>query len=158
MTATEGYLEEFVSFWSERSEVKKIWFSLFTPQIGAADVEILDAATRKAVIDELESLKPKFSKLDLPRKVIEGYRKPPSSPTDCMFSRTTRNFTADLKSKVVPCQFGGTPDCSQCGCMASAGLAAIGEYKLLRALPLKRLYQVSDGIGKNDRQIFELKL
>ena len=148
MAGRQGYFEEFLSFWSERPEVKKVWFSLFTPQKGGTDTEILDPPTRKAVIDELESLKPRFPKLNLPRQVIEGYRKPPSSPAECMFSRTTLNLTADLKSKIVPCQFGGTPDCSQCGCFASAGLTALGEYKLFGTVPLKNVYRLSDRIGK----------
>src|SRR3954470_11896393 len=35
MVGRPGYFEEFLSFWSERPEVKQIWFSLFTPQVGA---------------------------------------------------------------------------------------------------------------------------
>src|SRR5207302_7081744 len=35
-----GYLDEFLNFWSRRPEIAKIWFSLFTPQIGATDPEI----------------------------------------------------------------------------------------------------------------------
>ncbi len=131
MTQRETYFEEFLEFWSEREEVKKVWFSLFTPQVGAADEEILDPSRRAYVIDKLESLKPVFPKLDLPRKVIEGFRKPPTSPGECIFSRTTLNLTANLEDKVVPCQFGGTPDCSQCGCYASAGLNSLGEYKVV---------------------------
>jgi hypothetical protein len=148
MTKRPGYFEEFLSFWSEREEVKKVWFSLFTPQMGAGDVEILNPPTREAVISELESLKTKFPKLELPKQVIDGYRKPPASPEACIFSRTTLNLTADLKTKVVPCQFGGTPDCSQCGCLASAGLAALGEYKLFGVMPLRNIYNLSDNIGK----------
>lgn len=147
MTERETYFDEFLSFWSEREEVKKVWFSLFTPQVGAVDEEILDPAAREYVINKLESLKPRFPKLDLPRMVIEGYRKPPASPDDCIFSRTTLNLTANLEDKVVPCQFGGTPDCSQCGCIASAGLAAVGEYRLLGLVPLRTMYDVSDKIG-----------
>ena len=153
MTRSEGYLEEFLSFWSAKSEVKKVWFSLFTPQLGATDEEILDPPTRKRVIDELESLKLKFPKLDLPKEVIEGYRNPPASPTDCIFSRTTLNLTANLRDKVVPCQFGGTPDCSQCGCMASAGLAAVGEYRLFGVMPLRKIYNLSDRVGSGVRNV-----
>ena len=29
-----GYLDEFLRFWSKREETRKIWFSLYTPQIG----------------------------------------------------------------------------------------------------------------------------
>lgn len=148
-----GYYEEFVEFWSARDEVKKIWFSLFTPQIGAEGEEILTHETRAKVIDELEELSLRFPKLNLPKQVISGYRKPPKSPEECIFARTTLNLTANLENKVVPCQFGGTPDCSQCGCMASAGLAAVGDYRLFGAVPLRKIFFLSDNIGKTVRKV-----
>jgi len=148
MTRRKDYLEEFVSFWSEKAEVKKLWFSLFTPQLGAADKEILDPATRKFVIDKLEELQPRYRKLELPRSVIAGFRNPPKGPSDCMFSRTTLNLTANLEDRVVPCQFGGSPDCSQCGCFASAGLAAVGRHKVLGIVPIQRIHDVSYRIGR----------
>lgn len=148
-----GYYEEFLAFWSAREEVKRIWFSLFTPQIGAEGDEILSPETRVKVIDELEELSFKFPKLNLPKQVVTGYRKPPKSPEDCIFARTTLNLTANLENKVVPCQFGGTPDCSQCGCIASAGLAAVGEYQLFGAVPLRKVFDVSDNIGKKMRKV-----
>ena len=46
MTARPGYFEEFLSFWSAKPEVKKVWFSLFTPQVGAAAEEILSPEDR----------------------------------------------------------------------------------------------------------------
>lgn len=143
-----GYYEEFLTFWSARPEVKKVWFSLFTPQIGAEGEEILDPETRSRLLDEFEVLAKKFPKLNLPNHVLKGYRNPPKSPDECIFSRTTLNITADLKTKVSPCQFGGTPDCSQCGCIASAGLAAVGDYKLFNIMPLRSIYNLSDKIGK----------
>ena len=148
MTRREDYLDEFASFWSSRPEVKKIWFSLFTPQIGAMDQEILDPAAREFVINKLEELQLRFHKIELPSSVIEGYRNPPKGPSECLFSRTTLNITANLKDRISPCQFGGTPDCSQCGCFASAGLAAIGRYKVLGTVPLKQIFEVSDQIGR----------
>ncbi len=149
MTERDGYFEEFLSFWSNVEEVRKVWFSLFTPQVGALDPEILDRNTRKSAIDTLEGLKSRFSKLDLPRPVISGFRKPPRTPKECIFSRTTLNLTANLEDRISPCQFGGTPDCSNCGCMASAGLAAVGEYRLLGLTKLRSIYNISDRIGRN---------
>jgi MoaA/NifB/PqqE/SkfB family radical SAM enzyme len=146
--AREGYYEEFLEFWSARPEVKQIWISLFTPQIGADDAEILKGEMRGRVIDEFIELRERFPKLVFPDSVAEGYRNPPSSPDNCIFARTTLNLSADLKSRVTPCQFGGTPDCSQCGCMASAGLAAVGNHRLFNVLPLMKLYNVSDRIGR----------
>jgi sulfatase maturation enzyme AslB (radical SAM superfamily) len=146
-----GYYEEFLGFWSERPEVKRIWMSLFTPQLGADDAEILSPSVRASVIDEFVSLRGRFPKLFFPDRIANGYRKPPNSPDECMFARTTLNLSADLTSRVTPCQFGGTPDCSQCGCMASAGLAAIGNHKLLNILPIQKLYNASDRIGRTIR-------
>ena len=147
MTKREGYFEEFLEFWSEKSEVKRIWFSLFTPQIGAADEEILTPEARGRVLDELTALKRRFPKLDMPRIVLEAFRNPPKSPHECIFSRTTINYTADLQSRIVPCQFGGNPDCSQCGCYASAGLNAIGDYRLLGMVPVRSVFNASSRIG-----------
>jgi len=148
MTGHTQYFEEFVSFWSGKSEVRKIWFSLFTPQVGAEAEEILSPDEREQVLVELTRLRSSFPKLKLPNAVIQGYRKPPRSPAECIFARTTINFTADLQSKITPCQFGGTPDCSQCGCLASAGLKAVTDYRLMGFIPVSALYNASDAIGK----------
>jgi hypothetical protein len=80
------------------------------------------------------------------RLTIEGFLKPPSKPSDCIFAQTTRTITADLKTRVGPCQFGGNPDCSQCGCVASAGLNSIGEMKA-GGIPVRRIYEQSFRIG-----------
>src|SRR5713226_2400137 len=42
----QGYLEEFLLFWSQRTEVKKVWFSLYTPQVGERSAERLLPADR----------------------------------------------------------------------------------------------------------------
>ena len=80
--------------------------------------------------------------------VIQGYLNPPSSPDECIFSQTTVNYTADLKSRISPCQFGGNPDCSNCGCIASAGLEAIGRHKLKGGIPVGRIFYASLQVGK----------
>jgi sulfatase maturation enzyme AslB (radical SAM superfamily) len=147
MTQQPGYFERFLEFWTPRSEVKKIWFSIFTPQKGASDEEILTREDRARALDELAGLRSKFPKLDLLDSVIEGLRNPPSSPDECIFSRTTINYSADLKTRIVPCQFGGDPDCSQCGCFASAGLKALGSHKLFGAIEVGRIFRASAKVG-----------
>src|SRR5215510_3093805 len=153
MAGRAKYFEEFLSFWSSRSEVRKIWFSLFTPQVGDTAEETLLPDERAEVLAELAGLRPLFPKVHLPDVVLEGYRHPPRSPSECIFARTTLSITADLQSRILPCQFGGNPDCAQCGCIASAGLKAIGEYRLLGLLPVKSIYQASDHIGKTVTKI-----
>jgi len=149
MVGRDGYFERFVAFWSQRPEVKKIWFSFFTPQIGVAAEESLSWTERMAVLTELDQLRRQFPKAYLPDSLMAGYRKPPQSPADCVFARTTVNFTADLKSKISPCQFGGEPDCTQCGCLASVGLNALGEHRVLKVVSARTIYEASDTIGKS---------
>jgi sulfatase maturation enzyme AslB (radical SAM superfamily) len=154
MTKQRDYLRKFLEFWSERTEVKKVWFSFFTPQTGATDEEIVPLPVKHKVLSELAGLRQQFPKLDLPGLVIEGFQNPPQSPEDCIFSKTTINFTADLKTRITPCQFGGTPDCSQCGCIASAGLSAVGNYRLLGFVTLHSIYKLSDKVGKKVSKVF----
>jgi hypothetical protein len=148
MTQQPGYFERFLEFWTPLPEVKKVWFSIFTPQKGASDDEILSREERGSVLDELAELRATFPKLDLLNSVIEGLRNPPNSPEECIFSQTTINYTADLKTRISPCQFGGDPDCSQCGCMASAGLKAVGSHMLFGTVEVDKIFRASTKIGK----------
>jgi sulfatase maturation enzyme AslB (radical SAM superfamily) len=153
-TERAGYFEEFLEFWSARPEVKKVWFSLFTPQVGACDDEIIPADARPALLAHLSELGREFPKLVMPKEVTHGYLNPPQSPAECIFARTTLSLTADLKSRITPCQFGGTPDCKQCGCIASAGLKAVGDHRVLGFVPVKSLYNASDAFGKAANRFF----
>ena len=62
--------------------------------------------------------------------VVRGYLQPPQNPDECIFAKTTACLSSDLKRPITPCQYGGDPDCTQCGCMASVGLRRVGDYKL----------------------------
>jgi hypothetical protein len=84
----------------------------------------------------------------MPRQLIDAYLDPPSSPGDCIFARTTECISADLRTQITPCQFGGTPDCSSCGCMASAGLAAVGRHRLGGIIPIDVLFNGSIRAGQ----------
>ena len=148
-----GYLEEFLAFWSVNPAIKKIWFSLFTPQKGATDPEILSADQRVAVMNELRRLRPLFPKLDMHDIVIDEIASPPANPGECIFARTTETLSADLTTQITPCQFGGDPDCSQCGCIASMGLAAVGHYKVVGNFTAGHLFMASDRIGKSWRSL-----
>ncbi len=143
-----NYLRDFASFWSNRCEVRKIWFSLFTPQEGEHTAERLRPQDRLAALEELSQLRHNFPKIHLPDIVLNGYYCPPSSPEECIFAQTTTCISADLSTRISPCQFGGRPVCSECGCMASAGLASIGKYKLVGLLPVSKIFAVSKGVGE----------
>jgi MoaA/NifB/PqqE/SkfB family radical SAM enzyme len=143
-----GYLEDFLKFWAPRPEIAKVWFSIFTPQIGANDPEILTQAQRVKVVSELQDLRMKYPKLDMAKGMLNQFLTPPSSPDECIFAQTTETISADLKTRITPCQFGGEPDCSQCGCIASMGLAAVGDYKLGGLLSVGGIFRASAKIGR----------
>jgi sulfatase maturation enzyme AslB (radical SAM superfamily) len=153
MTERPGYIREFLEFWSGQPETEKIWISLFTPQIGETSYEIIPRDARTRLIQELIKLRTAFPKLDMPKALIEEYLKMPSNPRECIFARTTRTVTADLKTEVGPCQFGGNPDCSQCGCIASAGLHAIGQHRLPGGLRIGWIYDKSLRLGETVAQL-----
>jgi MoaA/NifB/PqqE/SkfB family radical SAM enzyme len=146
-TAREGYIEEFVRTWSDNPNVKSIWLSLYTPQLGEESEERLRPEDRTRVVATLRQLRERFPKLQMPQGLLDAYLEPPDSPDDCIFARTTDCLSADLTTTITPCQFGGKPDCGSCGCMASAGLAAVGRHKLGGVLPIDVLFDGSTRIG-----------
>jgi sulfatase maturation enzyme AslB (radical SAM superfamily) len=148
MMKRPGYLKEFLEFWTPRPEVRKVWFSLFTPQVGAQLPEMLNAQERSQAIADMLELRRKFPKLDMPDGMIRQFASPPHSPQNCVFALTTQTISADLKTKITPCQFGGNPDCGSCGCVASMGLAAIAAHKLGGILPVGMIFRASIKIGR----------
>jgi organic radical activating enzyme len=148
MTKRPGYLKEFLEYWTPRTEIRKVWFSLFTPQVGDRLPEVLHPQDRLQVIADMLALRKEFPKLDMREGMIRQFAKPPGSPADCVFALTTQTLSADLKTKIVPCQFGGNPDCSSCGCVASMGLAAIAAHKLGGFIPVGAIFKASVRIGQ----------
>lgn len=149
MMKRPGYLGEFLEFWTPRPEIKKVWFSLFTPQVGDQLPEILTTEERKRVIAEMVELRRRYPKLDMSEMVIRQFASPPQRPQDCVFALTTQTLSADLETKVTPCQFGGNPDCTSCGCMASMGLASIAAHKLGGILSVGSIFKASFKIGES---------
>ncbi len=149
MMKRPGYLGEFLEFWTPRPEIKKVWFSMFTPQVGDRMPEILNPEERARAIADLTKLRKQFPKLDMPQVVIDQFASPPQNPQDCIFAMTTQTLSADLETKITPCQFGGTPDCSSCGCFASMGLASVGAHKLGGILPVGAIFQASIKFGQS---------
>lgn len=147
-TLREGYIEEFVRTWSANPNVKSIWLSLYTPQIGEESAERLTHDDRVRVVEQLKTLRQRFTKLQMPRPLLDAYLEPPASPEECIFAQTTDCVSADLQTRITPCQFGGSPDCSSCGCMASAGLAAVGRHRLGGFVPIDALFAGSLRIGR----------
>lgn len=149
-----GYVTEFAEFWNANPDTKGIWFSLYTPQRGEDSPERLLPEDRARVVEEIKGLHKRLPKLrDMRPSVLEGYLKPPQDPASCIFAQTTACLSADLKKRIVPCQFGGDPDCSQCGCMASAGLDAVGRYELGAGVTAGKLFWMSNKVGNGMRRM-----
>jgi organic radical activating enzyme len=148
-----GYLEDFVRFWSARPETQRIWISLYTPQVGEVSNERLLPGDRARVIVDLMALRLRYPKLHAPEGMLRVYAQPPASPADCVFARTTTSISADLSTRITPCQFGGTPDCTSCGCMASAGLTAMARHQLFGVIPLGLVFAGSMHVGQRVRRL-----
>jgi MoaA/NifB/PqqE/SkfB family radical SAM enzyme len=149
----DGYLEEFLDFWQQNPHTKLIWVSLYTPQVGEISVERLTRDDRTRVIEDLRRLRRRFPKLQMPEAALQVFAAPPESPDDCIFAQTTECFSSDLERRITPCQFGGNPDCSNCGCLASAGLEAIGRHRLKGGVPVGRIFYASLQVGKTVERI-----
>jgi MoaA/NifB/PqqE/SkfB family radical SAM enzyme len=148
MMKQPDYLTRFLEFWTPRPEIRKVWFSLFTPQVGDELPEMLRPDERERAIAELMTLRKQFLKLDMPEGLLKQFSTPPPDPTECVFALTTQTVSADLKTKIVPCQFGGNPDCGSCGCIASMGLAAVAAHKLGGVIPVGAIFKASIKIGQ----------
>jgi len=147
MLARRPYLEEYVSFWNARPEVNRIWVSLYTPQVNEHSAEMLSPAQRLAVAQELRSLQPHYPKLLMNYGIARAIQSPPANPRQCMFSKMSTNYSADLKTRVEPCIFGGMPDCSQCGCAISSGLHWLKTIRAAHLIKIETLVNASIGVG-----------
>jgi len=155
MVGKPAYFSEFAAFWSARPEIDRIWFSLYTPQQGEQTAERLTPEDRRAVLLELADLRARFPKVELPDRVLEGFRDAPSSPQECIFAQTTSCLSADLKTPISPCQFGGRPVCTECGCVASAALASVGRYKIGGLVRVSDIFVWSQRIGRLAGNVYE---
>jgi len=149
MLARPGYLAEFSRFWSDRPEARKIWFSVYTPQEDDRSPERLLPQDRETLFEEL-SATAQFPKVQLPQMVLDGYRHPPRSPEECTFARLTTCLSADLKTRVIPCQLGGKPVCEECGCIASAGMHALASLKFGGLIPVSAILNASIRLGNRE--------
>ncbi len=147
MLEREGYIEEYVKFWSARSEVNRVWVSVYTPQLGEQSPEILNSADREALARELPSLAKRYPKLLFNDGLAKAILRPPKNPDDCLFAKMSANYSADFETRVEPCVFGGAPDCSQCGCAASSGLHWVREIKVAGPVKVNHFIASSVKIG-----------
>jgi len=147
MAQRPGYLEEYVSFWSARREVNRIWVSLYTPQQGENTPEMLTAEDRAMLARVLPPLRERYPKFLMSPGIAQALLEPPRNPEECLFAKMSTNYSADLQSRVDPCIFGGTPDCQQCGCVISSGLHYAQTVKVAGPLRIRHLVKASVAVG-----------
>lgn len=147
MLERAGYLEDYVAFWNARPEVNLIWVSLYTPQIGEQSAEMLTSDDRKFLARQLPLLHGQFPKLHMTHGIARAFVHPPENPRECLFAKMSANYSADLETRVEPCVFGGQPDCSQCGCLASSGLQWIRGVKVAGPIRVGHFVAGSVSIG-----------
>lgn len=148
MLSRSSYLEEYVSFWNARPEVNRIWVSVYTPQIGEESPEMLASSDRDTIAGELPKLALRYPKLLFTEDLAKAFLHPPESPDDCLFAKMSANYSADLRSRVEPCVFGGSPDCSQCGCAISSGLHWIRNLRVAGPMKVDHFVGGSIGVGR----------
>lgn len=151
----EGYLEEFLKFWSANPNILQLWFSLYTPQKGEISAERLTKADRQKVATDLMRLRTQYPKLRMPKGMIESYGAPPATPDACIFAKTTACVSSNFEKPITPCQFGGNPDCTNCGCIASAGLEAVGRHTLPGGIRVGAIFDASFAVGARVKAIRE---
>ena len=144
----EGYLEAFLRTWQENPHTRLIWISLYTPQKGELSAERLTSSDRARVIADIRRLRPHFPKLQMLDGMLNVYARPPRTPEECVFAQTTECISSDFERRITPCQFGGDPDCNNCGCIASAGLEAIGRHRLKGGIQVGRIFYASLHVGR----------
>jgi MoaA/NifB/PqqE/SkfB family radical SAM enzyme len=147
LRARDSYFEEYVAFWDAQSEVDHLWVSLYSPQIDEESAERLTDDDRQWIAQTLPPLQRKYPKLLFPDGMARAFVTPPENPNRCLFSKLSTNYSADLRTRVEPCVFGGNPDCSQCGCSISGALHWIRERKIFGPIKAGHLVEASLGIG-----------
>ncbi len=143
-----GYMDRYLEFWNAQPEVEHIWISVYTPQIDEESAERLTPQNRVALAEYFNGVRGKYAKLSMHAGLMDAFLEPPRNPSECLFSKLSINYTADLKSRVEPCVFGGAPSCADCGCSISMGMHWLGEIKVAGPLRARHLIRGSLAIGR----------
>jgi len=152
MLERAGYLDEYLAFWTTQPSIERIWLSVYTPQRGEVSAERLTPASRERLLEELPRLKQQYPALIFPDGALQAFAHPPAEPGGCTFARISENVSADLKTTIEPCFFGGNPDCSECGCAVSAGLHWLHGYRLVAGITAGHLIDLALAVGRHSKR------
>jgi hypothetical protein len=147
MVQSREYLDEYFRFWNDKPEVDRIWISTYTPQVGEQSPEMLTRSERGELIVRMADWRQRFPKTLMNPYIAHAFEHPPQDPSECIFARMSANYSADLKTRVEPCIFGGNPDCAQCGCASSVGLHSLRRMKLAGPVRIGHMVSGSMKLG-----------
>ena len=102
MLKQEGYLDEFLQFWTPRPEIRRVWFSLFTPQRGDEAPEILTADERQRAIADMLLLRKIYPKLEMPEAMIREFARPRRARANASLPRPRRRFRRTNEDHSLP--------------------------------------------------------
>lgn len=148
-----GYMDRYLEFWNSRPEVNRIWVSAYTPQQNEISNERLTQQNRTQLAEYFNSVSKLYPKLLMNPGLMHAFLHPPTSPDKCAFAKLSTNYTADLKTRVEPCVFGGRPSCADCGCAMSMGMHWIGNINILGPLQGRHLISASMAISGAARNL-----
>lgn len=97
-----GYMDRYLQFWNAQPEVDRIWVSVYTPQLNEDSAERLTDDNRHAVAGYFASVARAYPKLSMHKGPMDAFINPPATPAECLFSKLSVNYTADLRSRVEP--------------------------------------------------------
>jgi len=152
---SSGYMDRYLAFWSARPEVNQIWASVYTPQMGEDSPERLSEQNRRQLAEYLSTAGNRFPKLSMHKGLMDAFLSPPANPAACLFSKLSVNYTADLKTRVEPCVFGGTPNCAECGCAISLGMHWLGDLRVAGPLRARHLISSSLAVGRSVNRVLQ---
>jgi MoaA/NifB/PqqE/SkfB family radical SAM enzyme len=144
-----GYMDRYLEFWNARPQVHNIWVSVYTPQLGEDSAERLTPENRLALARYFDKISGKYPKLSMHKGLMDAFLNPPQNPSECVFSKLSLNYTADLRSRVEPCVFGGTPNCAECGCSMTLGMEWLGNIRVAGPLRARHLIEGSLAVGSS---------
>src|SRR5205814_370270 len=104
--------EEYLSFWSARPEVNRIWVSLYTPQVGEDTPEMLLPQDRAFLARVLPPLRERYPKFLMSPGIAAAILNPPNNPQECLFAKMSTNYSADLSPP--PCLYPENPTKGVC--------------------------------------------
>ena len=150
MMKRPGYLAEFLEFWTPRPEIKKVWFSLFTPQVGDQMPEILGSDERARAIADMMQLRKQYPKLDMPAGGDSAVRLPATTALKIVFSHSRpRRCRQTWRQRSLHASLAEILIAHPADASHPWAWPPIAAHKLGGILPVGTIFKASIKIGQN---------